>query len=66
MTPEQFCYWLNGALELRSTEEGLNVAQLRVVREHLALVLTKVTKEKVPERLVPVPPPTSTSSTRIC
>lgn len=42
MNAEQFVYWLNGYLELSGAQE-LNVAQVKSVREHLALVLHKVT-----------------------
>jgi hypothetical protein len=42
MNAEQFVYWLNGYLELSGAQE-LNAAQVKSVREHLALVLHKVT-----------------------
>lgn len=44
MTPEAFCYWLQGFLEL-SEAKTLTPQQLKAVREHLALVFTKVTGE---------------------
>ena len=51
MNAEQFVYWLNGYLELSGAQE-LSAAQVKSVREHLALVLHKVTP--------PVPAPTTT------
>ena len=42
MNAEQFVYWLNGYLELSGAQD-LNAAQVKSVREHLALVLGKVT-----------------------
>lgn len=42
MNAEQFVYWLNGYLELSGAQE-MSAAQLKCVREHLALVLHKVT-----------------------
>jgi hypothetical protein len=42
MNAEQFVYWLNGYLELSGAQE-LSAAQVKSVREHLALVLHKVT-----------------------
>jgi hypothetical protein len=43
MTPENFAYWLNGFFEL-SGVETLNEQQVAIVKEHLSLVFTKVTK----------------------
>jgi len=40
MTPEQFCYWLNGHFDLSETET-LSEAQVKVIKEHLALVFNK-------------------------
>ena len=37
-----FTYWLNGFLEL-SGATTLNEQQVQVIKEHLALVMTKVT-----------------------
>ncbi len=41
MNAEQFVYWLNGYLELSGAQE-MSAAQVKSVREHLALVLHKV------------------------
>lgn len=50
MEPKDFCYWLQGyleisALEVNGTNEApkLNALQIKVIQEHLALVLRKVT-----------------------
>jgi hypothetical protein len=42
MTPEQFVYWLQGFLEVSGASE-MNEQQLRIVRDHLELVLSKRT-----------------------
>lgn len=41
MTPEQFCYWLNGFGEL--SPEAPTAEQWKAIKEHLKLVFTKVT-----------------------
>lgn len=41
MTPEQFCYWLNGYAELSNSPP--NIEQWQSIKEHLATVFTKVT-----------------------
>lgn len=41
MTPEQFCYWLNGFGEL--TTEAPTAEQWKAIKEHLATVFAKVT-----------------------
>jgi hypothetical protein len=42
MTERDFVYWLNGFLELSDTKD-LNEKQVKTIKEHLSLVLTKVT-----------------------
>ncbi len=44
MTPENFCYWLQGLFEVGGAE-SLNSAQTQIVKDHLALVFTKVTPQ---------------------
>ncbi len=44
MTAEQFTYWLQGFFELSGTTT-LNEQQVKVVKDHIALVLNKVTPE---------------------
>lgn len=41
MTPEQFCYWLNGFGEL--TTEAPNPEQWKAIKEHLETVFIRVT-----------------------
>jgi len=40
MTPEQFCYWLNGHFDL-SDFDALTPKQVKVIREHLDMVFDK-------------------------
>lgn len=42
ITPEQFCYWFKGFLEVADPEK-LNAKQLQIVKDHLDLVFNKVT-----------------------
>lgn len=42
MTTEQFTYWLQGFLEL-SENKTMNERQLKIVKDHIALVLKKET-----------------------
>lgn len=46
MTPEQFCYWLQGAFEILPDNMELDITQLQVIKDHLATVFTKVTPER--------------------
>jgi hypothetical protein len=48
MTPENFCYWLQGLFEVGNPTE-LSKEQLDVVKEHLQLVFKKVTHHKLGE-----------------
>lgn len=42
MTSLDFVYWLNGALELMDPKQ-LNETQIKIIKDHISLVLTKVT-----------------------
>jgi hypothetical protein len=42
MTPEQFCYWLQGLLE-GGKEKSLSPEQIRMIKDHLNTVFEKVT-----------------------
>lgn len=42
MSPEQFCYWLQGLLEVGNPKE-LNETQIKIIKDHLSLVFNKVT-----------------------
>lgn len=40
MTSQNFCYWLQGYLEIRE-EKNISEAQVKIIKEHLALVWAK-------------------------
>lgn len=42
MTPEQFCYWLQGRAELQP-DKAPSTAEWKMIREHLETVFVKVT-----------------------
>lgn len=44
MTPENFCYWLQGLLEV-GDPTTLNQNQIKIIQEHLNLVFTKLTPD---------------------
>lgn len=57
MTADQFTYWLNGFVELTEGQPP-SLKQWQVIRDHLALVFTKVTPSynygtSISERLAP-------------
>jgi hypothetical protein len=71
MTPEQFCYWLQGALETRA-KGPLDQFTIDVIKDHLNLVFDKKTPareiavadewlkremEKAQKRTTPLAPP---------
>ncbi len=43
MTPENFCYWLNGLFEISNTD-SITDEQVKIIKEHLNLVFNKVTQ----------------------
>ena len=45
MTPNDFCYWLQGFLEV-ANPENMNEEQLKIVKQHLELVFKNVTGQK--------------------
>lgn len=47
MEPRDFCYWLNGFIELNKTDEPPTDNQWKIIKEHLALVMTKQTSLKM-------------------
>lgn len=53
MTPENFCYWLQGYFEMDESSKGPNSfpkltdAQILTIKDHLQLVFKKVTPAKV-------------------
>jgi hypothetical protein len=54
MTPENFCYWLQGYFELTGPGAMLSTRQLDVVRDHLRLVFDKQTPERSPFEALPL------------
>ncbi len=42
MTPEQFTYWLQGFMET-ADPKSIDEKQTQIIKDHLALVFTKVT-----------------------
>ncbi len=46
MTPENFCYWLQGKLEIDGNIESLTKEQVEIINDHLKLVFTKVTPNR--------------------
>jgi hypothetical protein len=49
MTPEQFCYWLQGRAELQP-ENPPSAEEWQSIREHLQAVFTKVTPQLLSPR----------------
>jgi hypothetical protein len=45
MTTEQFAYWLQGFLEL-SENKTINERQVKIIKDHLALVFKKETPDR--------------------
>lgn len=41
MTPKEFCYWLQGSLELNENEE-FNEKQTEVLKRHLSMVFNHI------------------------
>lgn len=49
MTPENFCYWLQGYIEIsRANNQPIVITdkEVKVIEDHLSLVLTKVTPNR--------------------
>lgn len=45
MTSQEFCYWLQGFLEIGNPEQ-LTAQQTQILKDHLGLVFGKVTPER--------------------
>lgn len=45
MTPENFCYWLQGYFELTESK-FFSQLQAKIVKDHLELVFSKVTPDR--------------------
>lgn len=58
MTPEQFCYWLNGYFDLNQggkRHSDLTIEQVKCIKDHLALVFQQIVSP-ASERVVKKPP----------
>jgi len=47
MNERDFVYWLNGHVELNPMQDHPTPAQWKMIKEHLALVMTKVTPDLI-------------------
>lgn len=61
MEPLQFVYWLQGFMELADVKK-LNEKQVQVLKDHIALVLTKKTPERILNDVRWVDPKTTCSA----
>ncbi len=50
MTPENFCYWLQGHLEIGGVKK-LTAEEVQVIQDHLNLVFKKETPVRQPQGL---------------
>jgi hypothetical protein len=50
MTPEQFCYWLQGLFECKPVGESLTLAEMMSIRDHLLTVFQKRTPDRREQR----------------
>lgn len=50
MTPEQFCYWLQGWIEIQGVDARYAPDQFQwhTIKDHLKLVFEKITPDRVP------------------
>ena len=51
MTPEQFCYWLQGRVEILP-EQSMTPEEIVIVKDHLDLVFNKLTPMYKPGEVV--------------
>ena len=66
MTPDQFCYWLQGCLEMNPDLAQFTPEQTQMIRQHLEMVFVSMPKEVNPRQSVVFPPtPTSTQGSSI-
>lgn len=63
MNSNEFCFWLNGFFELSEGDVSLTPRQVQIMKDHLALVFTKITPDRstpakpdVPTPYVPIQP----------
>lgn len=55
MTPEQFCYWLQGFAEIKGGWEEPTAEEWKRIKDHLELVFKKETPKYVNPIYPPVP-----------
>lgn len=67
MTPEQFCYWLQGYVEIYNDNvvASPTYTEWKVIKDHLALVFEKKTPDYSKQSLPPIHLPPYISKT-IC
>ena len=67
MTAEQFCYWLQGMLEIQDPK-SLNEKQLKIIKDHLQLVFHKVTPYYYQDSITTIPCtyPICTCNSTVC
>ncbi len=46
MTPEQFCYWMQGFVEMNQENDTITEKQWLIIKDHLKTVFTKVTPDR--------------------
>lgn len=54
MTEREFCYWLQGLLEIGGVRP-LEAREVQIIADHLALVFEKVTPDRRDQLRKPVP-----------
>jgi len=57
MSPQEFTYWLQGALELNPEmlNKGMTPEQVKMIQDHLNLVFTKVTPDRIEKAKIDTP-----------
>ena len=56
MVERDFCYWLQGLFEV-ANPQTLDVRQTQMIKDHLALVMQKVTPMRIPAPVSPLTVP---------
>lgn len=70
MTPENFCYWLQGFIEINGGCKEITPEQVKTINDHLQLVFVKLTPNNVSmqdylEKVVLTKPATIDTSPKI-